>query len=157
MIDKDGNQVGIVSVEDALKSASESKLDLVEVAGQASPPVCRIMDYGKYLYERTKRERDAKKKQKTIEVKEIRMRPSIGEHDYEVKRKHVEKFIERGDKVKVTIMFRGREMAHKENGRSLLERVKNDLQDIAKVDAPPRMFGRRMIMVLSPAHGQGQD
>jgi len=94
LIDKDGNQVGIVSVEDALKSASESKLDLVEVAGQASPPVCRIMDYGKYLYERTKRERDAKKKQKTIEVKEIRMRPSIGEHDYEVKRKHVEKFIE---------------------------------------------------------------
>lgn len=127
----------------------------MEVAAQASPPVCRVMDYGKYLYEQTKREREAKKKQKTIELKEIRMRPSIAEHDYEVKMKHAEKFIGRGDKLKITVMFRGREMAHKENGRSLLNRVKDDLKNVAKVDSPPRMFGRRMIMVLSPVHGQG--
>jgi translation initiation factor IF-3 len=146
----DGAQIGIVATKDALQQALEQDLDLVEVAPQAAPPVCRIMDYGKYKYERAVRQKEARKRQSKIEVKEIKFRPKIDRHDYETKKGHVVRFLEAGARVKVTIMFRGREMAHTELGRKILDRLEADLGDLATVDQLPKLDGRNMIMVLAP-------
>jgi translation initiation factor IF-3 len=150
VVDADGKQVGIMSTQDAMALAVEQDLDLVEVAAQADPPVCRIMDYGKYKYEQAVRQREARKKQSHIVVKEMKMRPKIDRHDYETKKGHVVRFLRQGAKVKVTIMFRGREMIHPEIGQRLLERLSNDVSDIAKVEADPKLDGRNMTMVLGP-------
>lgn len=150
LIDKDGNQLGIVPVASALRISRESKLDLVEVAPQAVPPVCRIMDYGKYMYQQSKRERESRKKHKTMELKEIRMHPSIEEHDYQVKLRQAEKFLGRGDKVKVTVRFRGREMGHTDIGRKLLEKFARDVEPLSKIERESRIERRDMIMILGP-------
>jgi translation initiation factor IF-3 len=150
VVDADGNQVGIMATEEALALATEQDLDLVEVASQADPPVCRIMDYGKYKYEQAVRQREARKKQAHVVVKEMKMRPKIDRHDYETKRGHVIRFLRQGAKVKVTIMFRGREMIHPEIGNQLLDRLADDVSDIAKVEAAPKLDGRNMTMVLGP-------
>jgi translation initiation factor IF-3 len=150
VVGADGAQVGIIGIEDALAMAEGQDLDLVEVAPQADPPVCRIMDYGKWKYEQAVRQKEARKKQSLIVVKEIKMRPKIDRHDYETKKGHVERFLRQGAKVKVTIMFRGREMAHADRGRDLLDRLAQDVADIAKVDTQPKLDGRNMTMVLSP-------
>jgi translation initiation factor IF-3 len=150
LVGADGSQIGIVDVQDALRQARDLDLDLVEVAPQASPPVCRIMDYGKYKYERDIRQKEARKKQSRIDVKEIKFRPKIDPHDYATKKGHVERFLKAGQRVKVTIMFRGREMAHTELGRKILDRLVADLVDVAVVDAPPKQDGRNMIMVIAP-------
>lgn len=150
VIGSDGSQVGILPIEDALALAAEQDLDLVEVAGQADPPVCRIMDYGKYKYDQAVRQKEARKKQSLVVVKEMKMRPKIDRHDYETKKGHVVRFLRQGAKVKTTIMFRGREMAHAELGRKLLDKLAQDVADIAKVDTPPKLDGRNMTMVLSP-------
>jgi translation initiation factor IF-3 len=150
VVGADGQQVGIISIEDALAMAESQDLDLVEVAAQADPPVCRIMDYSKWKYEQAVRQKEARKKQSLIVVKEIKMRPKIDRHDYETKKGHVERFLRQGAKVKVTIMFRGREMAHADRGRDLLDRLTEDVAEIAKVDTQPKLDGRNMTMVLSP-------
>lgn len=150
LVDEDGTQVGVVDTEKALAMAQEADLDLVEVAAQADPPVCRIMDFGKYKYELDQRQKEARRKQSLIVVKEMKMRPKIDTHDYETKKGHVERFLRQGNKVKVTIMFRGREMAHQELGRRLLDQLSEDLEEIAKIDAAPKVDGRNMTMVLSP-------
>ena len=137
-------------MQDALRRARESDLDLVEVAPQANPPVCRIMDYGKYKYERDLRQKEARKKQARIEVKEIKFRPKIDRHDYETKKGHVVRFLTAGARVKVTIMFRGREMAHTELGQRILDRLVEDLDGLATVDQPSKLDGRNMVMVLAP-------
>jgi len=146
----DGAQIGIVSTQDALRRAQELDLDLVEVAPQENPPVCRIMDYGKFKYERAVRQKEARKRQARIEVKEIKFRPKIDRHDYETKKGHVVRFLQAGARVKVTIMFRGREMAHTELGQRILERLTEDVKELATVDAPSKLDGRNMIMVLAP-------
>ena len=146
----DGAQIGIVSIQDAMRRAQELDLDLVEVAPQANPPVCRIMDYGKFKYERDVRQKEARKKQVRVEVKEMKMRPKIDPHDYATKKGHIERFLHQGARVKVTIMFRGREMAHTELGRKLLDRLTADLSELATVDAYPKLDGRNMVMVLAP-------
>ena len=146
----DGGQIGIVSTDDALRQARELDLDLVEVAPAANPPVCRIMDYGKYKYERDIRQKEARKKQSRIEVKEIKFRPKIDPHDYETKKGHVVRVLSAGSRVKITIMFRGREMAHTELGRKILDRLIDDLKDLATVDSAPKQDGRNMIMVIAP-------
>ena len=130
--------------------AEEAGLDLVEISPNATPPVCKIMDYGKYKYEQQKREAEARKKQKIIEVKEVKFRPNTDTHDYDVKMRNVLKFLEKGDKVKVTLRFRGREMAHQDLGRELLNRVAEDVKDVGKVENMPKMEGRQMIMVIGP-------
>ncbi len=150
MVAADGSQVGILDINDALDMAAAQDLDLVEVAGQADPPVCRIMDYGKFKYEQAVRQKEARKKQSQVVVKEMKMRPKIDRHDYATKRGHVIRFLRQGAKVKITIMFRGREMAHQELGRRLLDQLAADVADIAKVDTPPRVDGRNMTMVLNP-------
>ena len=150
LVDEHGEMVGIVGRNEAIEMAAEAGLDLVEVAPNADPPVCKILDYGKFKYEEQKKKNEARKKQKIIEVKEIKLRPSIDDHDYEVKRRSMIKFIEEGDKVKVTMRFRGRELAHQELGMNVLMRVKHDLEEIAKVEQFPRMEGRQMTMVVSP-------
>ena len=150
VVDADGNQVGIMATEEALALATEQDLDLVEVASQADPPVCRIMDYGKYKYEQAVRQREARKKQAHVVVKEMKMRPKIDRHDYETKRGHVIRFLRQGAKVKVTIMFRGREMIHPEIGNQLLDRLADDVSDIAKVEAAPKLDGRNMTIILGP-------
>jgi len=150
LVDERGNMVGVVGRSEALTMASEAGLDLVEIAPNADPPVCKILDFGKYKYEEQKKKNEARKKQKIIEVKEIKLRPSIDDHDYDVKMRSMVKFIEEGDKVKVTMRFRGRELAHQELGMDVLVRVKDDLDEIAKVEQMPRMEGRQMIMVMSP-------
>jgi translation initiation factor IF-3 len=137
-------------VQDALRRAQESDLDLVEVAPQANPPVCRIMDYGKYKYERALRQKEARKKQARIEVKEIKFRPKIDRHDYETKKGHVVRFLNAGARVKVTIMFRGREMAHTELGQRILDRLVEDLDGLATVDQTSKLDGRNMVMVIAP-------
>lgn len=142
--------VGVVSRNEALDMASDAGLDLVEIAPNADPPVCKILDFGKYKYEEQKKKNEAKKKQRVIEVKEVKFRPSIDDHDYEVKMRSMQKFIGEGDKVKVTMRFRGRELAHQELGMDVLMRVKGDLDAIAKVEQFPRMEGRQMTMVVSP-------
>ncbi|MEA2498897.1 MAG: translation initiation factor [Actinomycetota bacterium] len=150
LVDADGSAVGIVDTEAALARAVEQDLDLVEVAPQADPPVCKIMDYGKFKYEQDVRQKEARKKQSLIVVKEMKMRPKIDPHDYETKKGHVVRFLRQGAKVKVTIMFRGREMAHQDLGRKLLDRLSNDLEEIARIDAYPKVDGRNMTMVLGP-------
>ncbi len=146
----DGQQIGIVSSTDALRRAQDLDLDLVEVAPQANPPVCRIMDYGKYKYERAVRQKEARKKQARVEVKEIKFRPKIDRHDYETKKGHVIRFLTAGARVKVTIMFRGREMAHTELGTKILDRLVQDLEGMATVEVSPKLDGRNMTMVLAP-------
>jgi translation initiation factor IF-3 len=150
LVGADGAQIGIVSTQDALRRAEELDLDLVEVAPQADPPVCRIMDYGKFKYERAVRQKEARKRQARIEVKEIKFRPKIDRHDYETKKGHVVRFLQAGARVKVTIMFRGREMAHTELGQRILERLTEDVKELATVDAPSKLDGRNMVMVLAP-------
>ncbi len=133
-----------------MEMASGSGLDLVEVSPDANPPVCKILDYGKFKYQEQKKAAEARKKQKTVEVKEIKMRPNIDNHDYDVKMRSMKRFFDEGDKVKVTLRFRGREMAHQQIGRELLLRVKSDIDEIAKVESEPRLEGRQMVMVLAP-------
>lgn len=149
MVSFDGEQLGIMSVKDALKVALDKELDLVEVAPTAKPPVCRIMDYGKYRYEQSKREREARKKQKIIEVKEIRMTPKIESHDFQVKVKAAQKFLKDGDKVKAMIRFRGREIVHADLGKALLVQLFENVRDIAIVEREPRIEGKNMIMILA--------
>jgi translation initiation factor IF-3 len=150
LVGADGAQVGIVSIQDAIERARADDLDLVEVAPQANPPVCRIMDYGKFKYERAMRQKEARKKQVRIEVKEIKFRPKIDRHDYETKKGHVVRFLNAGARVKVTIMFRGREMAHTELGKRILDRLVEDLDGLATVEQPSKLDGRNMVMVLAP-------
>jgi translation initiation factor IF-3 len=150
LVGSDGAQIGIVTVQEALRRAQELDLDLVEVAPQATPPVCRIMDYGKFKYERDIRQKEARKHQARVEVKEMKMRPKIDPHDYRTKKGHIERFLKTGARVKVTIMFRGREMAHTELGRKLLDRLTVDLQELATVEAYPKLDGRNMVMVIAP-------
>jgi translation initiation factor IF-3 len=140
----------VVAVTDALARAAEAGLDLVEIAPNSEPPVCKILDYGKYKYQAQKKAAEARKKQRTVEIKEIKMRPNIDTHDYEVKMRSMVRFFEEGDKVKVTLRFRGREMAHQELGALLLDRVRQDTLTLAKVESEPRLEGRQMVMVLSP-------
>ncbi|HUG87881.1 MAG TPA: translation initiation factor IF-3 [Actinomycetota bacterium] len=155
LVGPDGGQIGIVSTRDALRQADELDLDLVEVAPQAKPPVARIMDYGKYKYERDVRQKEARKRQARVEVKEIKFRPKIDTHDYETKKGHVVRFLTAGNKVKVTIMFRGREMAHTELGRKILDRLVGDLDELAQVEQMPKLDGRNMVMVISPTRKPG--
>ncbi|MDR2724433.1 MAG: translation initiation factor IF-3 [Holosporaceae bacterium] len=150
LIDQDGNPVGIVSTREAIIMAREVGLDLVEVASQASPPVCKIIDYGKLKYELQKKKSEAKKKQKIIEIKEVKLTPTIGDHDYKVKLASIGRFIEDGDKVKVTLRFRGREFAHKEIGEKLLNRLIIDVKEIAKCESTPQLEGKQMMMMLGP-------
>jgi len=150
LIDADGEMIGVLSVKEAIQMAAEVGLDLVEVSPNAEPPVCKILDYGKFKYEAQKKANEARKKQKVIEVKEIKMRPGIDDHDYEVKMKAVRKFLEHGDKVKMTIRFRGREMAHQDLGMKVLDRVREDVDEIAKVEQFPKTEGRMMTMVIAP-------
>ena len=150
MVGPDGAQIGILDTQEALELAAQQDLDLVEVASQADPPVCRIMDYGKYKYDQAVRQKEARKKQSLVVVKEMKMRPKIDRHDYETKKGHVVRFLRQGAKVKVTIMFRGREMAHQDLGRKLLDRLAEDVVEIAKVDTAPKVDGRNMTMVLGP-------
>ncbi len=142
--------VGVVSLRDALYAAEEAGLDLVEVSPNADPPVCKILDYGKYKYGAQKKANEARKKQKIIEVKEIKLRPNIDEHDYEIKMKAMRRFLEEGDKVKVTMRFRGREMAHQDIGMAVLVKVREALDDLGKVEQMPKLEGKQMIMVLAP-------
>ena len=150
MIGAEGEKMGPIGLDEALAMAEEKGFDLVEVSPGAKPPVVKMMDYGKYKYEAQKKAHEARKHQKVIEVKEIKMRPNIDSHDYEVKMRAMKRFIEEGDKVKVTLRFRGREMAHPELGMKLLLKVKADFDEIAKVEYEPRMEGRQMIMILAP-------
>ena len=150
LIDADGEQVGLVPINEGLEMAEQSGLDLVEVSPNASPPVCKILDYGKYKYEAQKKANEARKKQKTIDVKEIKMRPGIEEHDYQVKMRSVRKFLDHGDKVKMTIRFRGREMAHQDLGMRVLDRVRDDLEEFVKIEQFPKTEGRLMTMVVAP-------
>ena len=151
LIGADGENVGVVPPARAMALAEEAGLDLVEISPNATPPVCKIMDFGKFKYEQQKRESEARKKQKTIEVKEVKFRPNTDIHDYDVKMRNVLKFLEGGDKVKVTLRFRGREMAHQNLGRDLLHRVAEDVKEIGKVENMPKMEGRQMVMMIGPS------
>ena len=150
LINDEGQNLGVIPTDQALKVAEEAGLDLVEIAPNAEPPVCKILDLGKLKYATQKKAAEARKKQKIVEIKEIKMRPNIDTHDYEVKMKAMKRFFEEGDKVKVTLKFRGREMAHQELGMKLLVQVKEDCLAIAKVEAEPKLEGRQMMMVLAP-------
>lgn len=150
MIDVNGEQLGIMPVASALRLAEERDLDLVEVAPQARPPVCRLMDYGKYKYEQSKREKEAKKRQRVINIKEVKLRLNIEDHDFLVKAKSTERFLRDGDKVKATIMFRGREIVHTQLGQVLLNRLAEHVKDIATIERQPRLEGKNMVMVLAP-------
>jgi translation initiation factor IF-3 len=150
LIDHDGAQVGVVSIQDAMSRAEDAGLDLVEVAPNVSPPVCKILDVGKLKYETQKKKSEARKKQKTVDVKEIKFRPNIEQHDYDVKMRAMRKFLEEGDKVKVTLRFRGREMVHQHLGMKVLNRVREETDELAKVEQMPQMEGRQMVMVLAP-------
>ena len=150
LISDAGEQVGIVQLAVALRAAREADLDLVEVAPQADPPVCRIMDYGKHRYEQDQKEKEARKRQSQIVIKEIKLRPKISDNDYGTKAGHVRRFLNDGAKVKATIMFRGREMSHTELGRGLLDRLAEDMEDLATIEAYPKVDGRNMVMVLAP-------
>jgi translation initiation factor IF-3 len=150
VISPDGEQLGILPIERAMEIAEEQGLDLVEVAPLARPPVCRIMDYGKFKYEEQRQAREARKKQHHVQLKEVKMRPGIEDHDFDFKVRHARKFLQEGNKVKLTMMFRGRQMAHPEFGRQVLDRVFTELQDVSKVEAHPMLEGRSMVMVLAP-------
>ncbi|MEQ8333593.1 translation initiation factor IF-3 [Nisaea sp.] len=149
-IDPEGEMLGVLTVREGILKAEEFGLDLVEVSPNADPPVCKILDYGKFKYEAQKKKNEAKKKQKIIEIKEIKLRPNIDEHDFEVKMRNVRKFIGEGDKVKVTLRFRGREMAHQDLGMNVLNRVRDEMEEAAKVESYPKMEGRQMTMVIAP-------
>ena len=150
LIDADGENRGIVQTEEALARAVEAGLDLVEISPHADPPVCKVLDYGKLKYEQQKKRTEARKKQKTIDIKEIKMRPNIDTHDYDVKMRAIQRFLDEGDKVKVTMRFRGREMAHQDRGMIVLDRVRDELVELAKVEQFPKMEGRQMTMVMAP-------
>jgi len=150
LIDVDGNQVGVVSLEEAKQAAANAGYDLVEISPNADPPVCRVMDYGKYRYEESKKRAAAKKKQKQMEIKEVKFRPGTDAGDYDVKLRNLRRFLEDGDKCKVTMRFRGREMAHQELGLELLEQVEEDLAEIGTVEQRPKLEGRQMVMVIAP-------
>jgi translation initiation factor IF-3 len=150
LIDEEGENHGTVTTEHAKEMAADAGLDLVEIAGNSAPPVCKILDLGKYKYQAQKKAAEARKKQKTIDVKEIKMRPNIDTHDYDVKMRNMKRFFDQGDKVKVTLRFRGREMAHQNLGVDLLKRVKAETVEIAKVESEPKLEGRQMVMVLAP-------
>lgn len=150
MIGEDGENIGVISRRDALRAAEDAGLDLVEISPNAVPPVCKILDYGKFKYEAQKKRNEARKNQKIIDVKEIKMRPNIDDHDYDVKMRSVHKFLNEGDKVKVTMRFRGREMAHQDIGMNVLMRVKDDVDELAKVEQHPKLEGRQMVMVIAP-------
>lgn len=145
-----GEQLGIMATRDALRMAEEQHLDLVEVAPKAKPPVCRIMDFGKYRYEQQKREKEAKKKQKIVTIKEVKLRPNIEQHDFDVKLKNALRFLEEGNKVKVTIMFRGRELSHPELGREVLDRVSEQLKELVSIERDAKLEGKNMTMILAP-------
>jgi translation initiation factor IF-3 len=157
LVDSDGSQVGIKTRDEALEYAFSKNLDLVEVAANADPPVCRIMDYGKYKYEQEQKAKTARKHQVSINVKEIKLRPKIGVHDYETKKGHVVRFLKQRAKVKVTIMFRGREQSHPERGRDLLMRLAEDVKEIGQIESPPLQDGRNMVMVLGPNKSLAQS
>jgi translation initiation factor IF-3 len=150
LIDAEGHNRGVVPVQDAQQAADDAGLDLVEIVPTAEPPVCKILDYGKFRFLEQKKAAEARKKQKVVEIKEIKLRPGIDEHDYDVKMKAVRRFFDEGDKVKVTLRFRGREMAHQEIGYKLLERVRSETGNFAKVEIEPSMEGRQMVMILAP-------
>jgi translation initiation factor IF-3 len=150
LIGIEGEQLGIIKTLDAVRMAEQADVDLVEIAPNADPPVCRLMDYGKFKYQEQKRQAEARAKQKIIQVKEVKFRPGTDEGDYQVKLKNLKRFLDEGDKAKVTLRFRGREMAHQELGMRVLERVRDDLLELAVVEAMPRLEGRQMVMVLSP-------
>jgi translation initiation factor IF-3 len=150
VIGPDGGQIGVMSIDSALAAAEDAELDLVEISPNAEPPVCRIMDYGKYRFEQSKKRQIARKKQKQTQLKEVKFRPGTDVGDYNVKLRNLVKFLEHGDKCKVTLRFRGREMAHQELGRQMLDRIEADLSELANVEQRPKMEGRQMIMVLAP-------
>ena len=150
LVDADGTVLGVVPIDEALRKAEDRGLDLVEVAAKGDPPVCKILDYGKFKYESQKKKNEARKKQRTIEVKEIKMRPGIDVHDYDVKIRAARKFLGEGDKVKLTMRFRGREMVHQDLGLNVLHRVRDELDELSKVELMPKMEGRQMIMVIAP-------
>ena len=150
MIDAEGEQVGIISLREALAFADRLNLDLVEVAPMANPPVCKVMDYGKYRYEQEQKAKEARKRQTTISIKEIKLRPKIDDHDFGVKKGHVERFLKHGDKVKLTIMFRGRELVHPHLGERLLRRMADELVELGEVESEPNLDGRNMVMMLAP-------
>lgn len=150
LIGADGELIGVVTIQAALSAAEDSGMDLVEISPNADPPVCKLLDYGKFKYEAQKKANEARKRQKTIDVKEIKMRPNIDDHDYDVKMRAMTKFIGEGDKVKFTIRFRGRELAHPEIGRKLLDRIREDAEELAKIESMAKIEGRQMIMVMAP-------
>ena len=150
LVGADGEMIGVVTLREGLTMAEEAGLDLVEVSPNADPPVCKILDFGKFKYEDQKKKNAARKKQKVIEVKEVKLRPNIDDHDYDVKMRMMKKFLEEGDKVKVTLRFRGRELAHQDPGMKVLEKVKADLEELGKVEQIPKMEGRQMVMVIAP-------
>lgn len=150
LISKDGEQLGIVSLKEALRLADEADEDLVEIAPNAKPPVCKIMDFGKYRYEQAKKRDEARKKQKQVQIKEIKFRPGTDEGDYQIKMRNIRRFLTDGDKVKVTLRFRGREMAHQHLGAQLLQRVEEDLLEEAQVEQRPKLEGRQMVMMIAP-------
>lgn len=150
LVAEEGEQIGVVPIARALEMAEQAELDLVEISPNAEPPVCRLMDYGKFRFEQQKKNQSARKKQKQVQVKEIKFRPGTDIGDYRVKLRNLIRFLEEGDRVKVTLRFRGREMAHQDLGRDLLERVKNDLEEYGTVEQFPKMEGRQMVMVMSP-------
>ena len=150
VVSGEGEQLGILPISEALRIAAERELDLVEVAPEAVPPVCRIMDFGKFKYQQSRRAKDARKKQTIIQVKEVKMGPKTDEHDFQFKARHVRRFLEDGNKAKVTIRFRGREMAHTELGRKLLDRMSQDMTDIATIESFPKLEGRNLVMILTP-------
>lgn len=150
MIGEDGEQIGIVPIDEALKMAEEADLDLVEIVPTAEPPVCRVMNFGKYVFEQTKKKHAAKKKQKQIQIKEVKFRPGTETGDYEVKLRNLTRFLNNGDKVKVTLRFRGREMAHQELGAKMLQRIEADLQELGVVEQFPKMEGRQLVMLMAP-------
>ncbi len=150
LIGPQGGQVGIVKLDDAMKQADEAELDLVEIVPNAEPPVCRVMDFGKFLFEQNKKKHAARKKQKQIQVKEVKFRPGTDAGDYQVKLRNITRFLNNGDKVKVTLRFRGREMVHQELGSRMLDRIEADMQQLAEVEQKPKMEGRQMIMIIAP-------
>ncbi len=150
LIDEQGENLGVVSKDEAIERAEEAGMDLVEISPSAEPPVCKILDYGRFKYQDQKKKNEARKKQKTIDIKEIKMRPNIDQHDYDVKMRAINRFIADGDKVKVTMRFRGREMVHQELGLKVLDRVRDQIDEVAKVEQFPKMEGRQMIMVVAP-------
>jgi translation initiation factor IF-3 len=157
LVDEDGSQIGVIPTDEALRLATERDLDLVEVAPQSRPPVARLLDYSKYKYEQEQKAKAARKHQQQVNVREIKLRPKIADHDYETKKGHVERFLRHGDKVKVTIMFRGREQAHPERGRMLLERLYEDISDLAVIEQQPEQEGRNMHMLVAPSRAAGRQ